>query len=290
MCTLLCVCPPRVESPFPSVLSKSCNQILLAFKVLFSRNSSSLCRTPRLGSLTWGSEPSLQWVDFCGVTVLRFVSHPPSSYGMWFYCDCAPPTVSFWLLHCLSLDVGYHLWVSSGVFLSMIVQQLVVIPVLLQEGVRECPSTLVSSLVIFFFSFSVLNVPSHSLLVWNICIEKSADNLMEVLIYVTSLSSLAAFKIPSFSLTFDNLIINIMSLNISPIQVQTIWGPLDLMDLDVLFSSHVREVFSHYCFKYTFCLFLFLFLFSFWNSHKSCRLSSLFFILFFFLLLWVDNF
>ena len=103
---------------------------------------------------------------------------------------------------------------------------------------------------------------------------------MEVLIYVTSLSSLAAFKIPSFSLTFDNLIINIMSLNISPIQVQTIWGPLDLMDLDVLFSSHVREVFSHYCFKYTFCLFLFLFLFSFWNSHKSCRLSSLFFILF----------
>ena len=33
MCTLLCVCPPRVESLFPPVLSKSCNQILLAFKV-----------------------------------------------------------------------------------------------------------------------------------------------------------------------------------------------------------------------------------------------------------------
>ena len=31
--TLLCVCPPRVESLFPPVLSKSCNQILLAFKV-----------------------------------------------------------------------------------------------------------------------------------------------------------------------------------------------------------------------------------------------------------------
>ena len=31
--TLLCVCPPRVESLFPPVLSKSGNQISLAFKV-----------------------------------------------------------------------------------------------------------------------------------------------------------------------------------------------------------------------------------------------------------------
>ena len=101
MCTLLCVWPPRVESLFPPVLSKSCNQIPLGFKVSFSRNSSSRCRTPRLGSLTWGSEPSLQWVDFCGISVLQSVSHPPSSYGIWFYCDCAPPTVSLWLLLCL---------------------------------------------------------------------------------------------------------------------------------------------------------------------------------------------
>ena len=101
MCTLLCVCPPRVESLFPPVLSKSCNQIPLAFIVWFSRNSSSHCQTPRLGSLTWGSEPSLQWVDFCGIGVLQFVSHPPSGYGIWFYCDCAPPTISLWLLLCL---------------------------------------------------------------------------------------------------------------------------------------------------------------------------------------------
>ena len=101
MHTLLCVCPLGVESLFPPVLSKSCNQILLAFKVWFSRNSSSHCRTPRFGSLIWGSEPLLQWVDFCGVSVLQFVSHPPSSYGIWFYFDCAPPTVSLWLLLCL---------------------------------------------------------------------------------------------------------------------------------------------------------------------------------------------
>ena len=101
MHTLLCVCPPRVESLFPPVLSKSCSQIPLAFKVCFSRNSSSCCHTPRLGSLTWSSEPSLQWVDFCGISVLQFVSHPPSSYGIWFYCDFAPPTISLWLLLCL---------------------------------------------------------------------------------------------------------------------------------------------------------------------------------------------
>ena len=26
----------------------------------------------------WGSEPSLQWLDFCGISVLQFVSHPPA--------------------------------------------------------------------------------------------------------------------------------------------------------------------------------------------------------------------
>ena len=101
MCTLFCVCPPRVESLFLSIPLKSCNQIPLAFKVWFSRNSFSRCWTPKFGNLMWGSEPSLQWVDFCGISVLQFVSHPPSSYGIWFYCDCAPPTVSLWLLLCL---------------------------------------------------------------------------------------------------------------------------------------------------------------------------------------------
>ena len=101
MHTLLCACPPRMESLFPPVLSKSCNQILLAFKVWFSGNSSSHCQTPRLGSLIWGSEPSLQWVDFCGIIVLQFVSHPPSCYGISLYCDCVPPTISLWLFLCL---------------------------------------------------------------------------------------------------------------------------------------------------------------------------------------------
>ena len=137
-CALLCVCPPRVESLFPLVLSKSCNQILLSFKVWFSWNSSSCCQISRLGSLMWSSEPSLQCVVFCSIFVLRFVSHPPSSYGIWFYCDC-----TLLVSHCsfsFVFGCGVSFLVSSSVFLSMIVQQLVVIPVLLQEGVNTRPS------------------------------------------------------------------------------------------------------------------------------------------------------
>ena len=137
----LCV-PSKSGVLFPPVLSKSCNQIPLAFKVWFFRNYLFHCQTPRLGSLMWGSEPSLQWLDFCGISVLHFVSHSPSSYGIWFYCDCAPPTVSLWFLLCLWMWVYFLL--SSSVFLSMIVQLLVVIPVLSQEGVSARPSTLPS--------------------------------------------------------------------------------------------------------------------------------------------------
>ena len=142
MHTLLCVCPPRVESLFPPVLSKSCSQIPLGFNIWFSRNSSSRCRNPRLGSVTWGSEPSFQWLDFCGVSLLQSVIHPPTSYGIWFCCDCAPCSISLWLLLCLWMW-GIFL-VSSSVFLSMIVQQLVLILVFSQEGVRARPSTLPS--------------------------------------------------------------------------------------------------------------------------------------------------
>ena len=104
-CTHYFVCAHQEWSLFPPILSKSCNQMPPAFTVRFSGNSSSLCQTLRLGSLTWGSEPSLQWVDFCGIIVLQFVSHPPTNweqlyYGIWFYCDCTPPIISLQLLLC----------------------------------------------------------------------------------------------------------------------------------------------------------------------------------------------
>ena len=56
---------------------------------------------PQFGKPDGVSEPSLQLVDFCGIIVLQFVSHTASSYGIRLYCDCAPPTISLWLLLCL---------------------------------------------------------------------------------------------------------------------------------------------------------------------------------------------
>ena len=73
-----CLCFLRVESLFPPVLWKPCNQILLPFKVRFPACSQSLCWIPRLGSLTWGSEPARQRENFFGTTVFQFVVCPPS--------------------------------------------------------------------------------------------------------------------------------------------------------------------------------------------------------------------
>ena len=69
--------PLQEWSLFPPVLWKSCNQIPLALKGRFPGDSQSLCWTPRLGSLTWGSEPSQQWGSFCGLVVLQFLCCPP---------------------------------------------------------------------------------------------------------------------------------------------------------------------------------------------------------------------
>ena len=97
MCVRFCLCPPRLESLFPPVLWKSCNQIPLAFKVRFPGDSQALCWIPRLRSLIWSSDSSQQWGNFFGIIVLQFVGHPPSEYGIWFYCDCVPLNVSLWL-------------------------------------------------------------------------------------------------------------------------------------------------------------------------------------------------
>ena len=56
----LCAPSKSGVSTFPSPWS-SCDQAPLAFKAKCSAGSSSWCQTPRLGSLTWGSELSLLW-------------------------------------------------------------------------------------------------------------------------------------------------------------------------------------------------------------------------------------
>ena len=71
--------------------------------------SQSLCQIPRLGSLTWGSEPSQQWENFFGIIFLQFVGHPPGRYGTLFYRDCTLLIVSLWLLL-------LHLWTRASFF------------------------------------------------------------------------------------------------------------------------------------------------------------------------------
>ena len=88
----------------------------------------------------WGSEPSLQWVDFCGISVLQFVSHPPPVVMGFDFIVITPLLLS----HCsfsFVFGCGVSLLVSSSVFLSMTVQQLVVILVLSQEGANAHTST-----------------------------------------------------------------------------------------------------------------------------------------------------
>ena len=70
------LCLSSLESLFPPFLWKSCNQILLGFKVRFRGDTQSLCCVPRLGSLMWSSEPLQQWENFFGIIVFHFwVTH-----------------------------------------------------------------------------------------------------------------------------------------------------------------------------------------------------------------------
>ena len=96
-----CGHPPRVEFLLHPVLWSSCGQALMTFKAKCSGSTSSWCQTPRLGSLTWGSELSFLQENLCDMIIFQSVGHPPGGYGTWFYHECAPPAISLWLLLCL---------------------------------------------------------------------------------------------------------------------------------------------------------------------------------------------
>ena len=51
------------------------------------------------------------------------MGHPLGGYGIWFYHDCAPPTISLWLLLCLWMWDIFFL-VGSSILLSMFNSQL----------------------------------------------------------------------------------------------------------------------------------------------------------------------
>ena len=97
-CMRFCLCPLRVKSLISPVRWRCCDQILLVFKIRFPGDSQFLGQIVRLGSLMWGLEPSQLCESFFAIIVLQFVGHQPSR--IWFYGNCAPPTILLRLLLC----------------------------------------------------------------------------------------------------------------------------------------------------------------------------------------------
>ena len=136
------------------VLWKSYNQIPLALKVRFPRDSQTLCQIPRLRSLTRGSEPSQQWENFFASIVLQFVACPPARYGIWSYL-IAPLLSShccFFVFRCAVFFFWFcfvlFFLVGSNFLLLIVVQQLVAILVALTED--EC-----------MFFYSIISNQNH---------------------------------------------------------------------------------------------------------------------------------
>ena len=97
---------------------------------------------------------------------------------------------------------------------------------------------------LFPFPFKCI-VPLSS--VCKVSAENSADNFMEISLYVICCFPLVSFNIFSFSLIFVSLIT--MSQHVPP-WVDAVWYSLCFLDLSDCFLSHVRGVFSCHLCKY----------------------------------------
>ena len=133
----------------------------------------------------------------------------------------------------------------------------------------------------------------QSLLGCRVSVEKSADSLMGVPLYIICHFSLVSFNILSLSLIFVSLITMCLSVFLLGFILPGILCFLDLLDY---FLFRVWEVFSYYLFKYF--LRSFLSLFSFWDPNnvnvgafqRSLSLSVFLFILFFCILFCGSDF
>ena len=97
----------------------------------------------------------------------------------------------------------------------------------------------------------------------SVSVEKSADNLIGIPLYVICHSSLVAFNILSLSLVFIILISMCLSMFLLGFILP---GTLCFLNLVDYFLTHVRKVFNYYFLKYF--LRSFLLLFSFWDPYN----------------------
>lgn len=147
--TRFCLWPSRLESPFPPVLWKSCNQIPLAFKVRFPGDSS-----PSVGSPGWKPDMGFRTVTTVGELLWYYFS-PVSGLPIQWGCDLILSWLcpSYHLPAALSKDKEYALeylfLVGSSVLLLRVVQLLVVIMVVSQEEMSAHTSILTSWTEVF---------------------------------------------------------------------------------------------------------------------------------------------
>lgn len=109
-----------------------------------------------------------------------------------------------------------------------------------------------------FFLFYHFKYTMPLLLAWRVFVEKLANSLMGVPLYVMYCFSLVAFNILSLSLVFIILITLCLNMFLCG------WDFLCFQYLGNYFLPQVREVSSCYLFKY----FLRPFLFSFWDTYN----------------------
>ena len=90
VCLRLCVCLLGVKSLFPPVLQGSWLYALLVLQSQTFRELIFPVLDSRLRSLMWGSELFL-CKNLYSLIIPQFVGYPPGGYGIWVYCESAPP-------------------------------------------------------------------------------------------------------------------------------------------------------------------------------------------------------
>ena len=173
--------------------------------------------------------------------------------------------------HSFSFVFGYGVsfLVCSSVFLSMTVQQFVVIPMLLQEGMSTHPSTPPSWISPLWGFILFLHMGSSLVFQWLGLGTFTAVSPCSIPGQGTKIPQSMQFSTHQKNNSLFIFIFCYFNYSVSwcgPLWADPVWDSLCFLDLDVCFHSQVREVFIYYVSKYVLCPFLSLF--SFWYPYN----------------------
>ena len=109
-----CMSSLRRESQFPTAVQLLCMQVLLILKGRHSGGSFSWCRTLRLGTLMWGSEPCSLRRTSVIVVFISFVAYPADIVGwIFFFFTLFYFTILYWFCHTLTWIRHECTWVPN---------------------------------------------------------------------------------------------------------------------------------------------------------------------------------